>query len=118
MGWNGFYKTESLDTKKKLVKFFKRALELSYSYRIDIKDDSYCRVACITKTLEEIWDIVSTKNHNVCIDRTIQRNGIPDIDEGEVGFCTMMEKYDIFLYVFMTKENVTKLTEEFKLKKL
>lgn len=116
--WMGFYNTKKLDSITTLTKFFKRALELSYSYRIDIKDDSYSRISCKTKTLEEILNIISPENHNVCIDRTIQHTGTYDIDEGEVGFCTLNKKYDIFLFIFMTKENVIQLAKEFELEYL
>lgn len=115
--WNGFYSLKKLNDSQ-LLEFFERALELSYHYRIDIKDDSYSRTACTTLTLEHMKSIISSKNHNVCIDRTIQHSGNYHIDEGEVGFSTLSEKYDKFLYVFMTQENVTQLAKEFKLKQL
>jgi len=116
--WGGFFDMSHFKSDTHLRSFFEDALKLSYGNRIDIKDDTYARVICTTHTLSEVMDMISIVHHNVCIDRTIQNIYDFDIDDGEVGFCTMGEERDIFLYLFLSKENLHKLATDYKLKRL
>jgi hypothetical protein len=110
----GFYDLSKL-TKNQLKKFYKDAILLSYDSHVDILDCSisWTRQGCKDKTLQDMLDIVSTLNHNTCIDRTIQHSYSDTV--GEVGFCTLKHP-DYFLYCFLDRENFNKLIFKYDLK--
>lgn len=108
---SGFYKLNKL-SKETLVNFFKDAIFLSYDTHVEIKENAY-REIYSGKSIADMLDMISLENHNVCIDRSIQH---PSESYGEVGFCTMKGPQDLFLYIFLTLENLQKLIISYGLK--
>lgn len=111
---NGFYDMSSINTTKKLIKFYKRAIELSYNVMIHTLP-GYAREMDKSNSIENILKLVSPTTHNVCIDRFIYNMGVSCGDDGEVGFSTTFGESK-FLFCFMSRDNLWKLVSEFNLK--
>lgn len=116
---NGFYDLKPLNTKSKLIKFYTRAIMLSYRFNIDYLP-GISRELDKTMSLEKAFKLVSTSNHNVCIDRIAYNRGAfkesdSFIDVGEVGFSTLRGK-SLYLFIFMNRESFETLIKEFNLK--
>jgi len=124
----GFYRLEHLDTKT-LKKFYKDVLMMSYLVLLESKytDKHPSRRGSDNKyTISDFLRMVSSKNHNTCVDRSIQHRFtnsdgsieiMPDCDKGEIGFKLHMgldkEWHQISFYV--TLDNLKMLTEKYNL---
>jgi hypothetical protein len=108
----GFYKLSKLD-ETQLRSFFKDAIFLSYNTHIDILDinKSISRERCVTKTIQDMLNGVSIRNHNVCIDRSIQYE---NEKYGEIGYSTLKSP-DYFLYIFVGLDNLRELIKKYDL---
>jgi hypothetical protein len=125
---SGFYKLDHLNTKA-LKKFYKDVLMLSYFVILESKytETHPTRRGIDTKyTIADFMKMVSTKNHNVCVDRSIQGTFIrsdgstqlmTDSDKGEIGFRLSLDFdrhwHQITFYV--TLKNLKILTEKYEL---
>ena len=114
--WYGFYSLNKFKTDDSLKAFFKEALLLSSSFRINQKDDNYIRVESHDLSLNIVLDMASIKHHNFCIDRYLQ--DIHHGEGGEIGFCTMALDNDIFLYLHLSCDDLHALAKKHKLRKI
>lgn len=105
----GFYDLSIL-TNENLKEFFIDAIFLAYNVHIDILENRK-RERCTNKTIQDMLNIVSVENHNVCINRNIQ---LENCDYGEIGYCTLTSP-DYFLYIYVTLDNLKILTEKYNL---
>lgn len=117
--WNGQYSLKSIIDVNILKQLYKDALELSYESRCDIKNDDYIRILDQTITPQEwIDNILTLKTHNVIFNRWIYHSYLTmDTKCGEIGSCTMNLKYDKFLWIYVSLENLEILVEKYNLPK-
>lgn len=117
--WNGQYSLKSIIDVNILKQLYKDALELSYESRCDIKNDDYIRILDQTITPQEwIDNILILKTHNVIFNRWIYHSYLTmDTKCGEIGSCTMNLKYDKFLWIYVSLENLEILVEKYNLPK-
>lgn len=113
---NGFYDLRKLSTKK-LKAFFKDAVMYGYSAHLEHSPSWTRENFTGSSILEFIDEDCSKKTHNTCINRYLH-SGAEYEKYGEVGFCRLkeIEGKPSFLYVFMTLENLMKLTDKYNLK--
>jgi hypothetical protein len=115
--WYGFYEL-NFKTNDELKQFFKDSIDLCFEFRIDIKNESYIREKAVGLTLSYMLDNTNLKNLNVCVDRVVYNEGkIYDNQLGEIGYCTFDRDRDIFLWIYLSVENLNLLVEQYKLKK-
>jgi hypothetical protein len=109
----GFYNINKLSTVD-LKKFFKEAIMLSYDTHIDILDCdiSYSRQRDNTKTIQEMIDDSNSSYHNICIDRSIQYK---KSNYGEIGYVKISGNPQYFLYIYVSLDNLEKLTKKYNL---
>jgi hypothetical protein len=109
----GFYSLKNLSDTE-LKSFFTDAVMLSYNTYIDKLDanESWRRQNSNDKTIQEMIDNASVKNHNVCVDRSIQYDKTL---YGEVGYSTLIDVPDYLLYCLLTLDNLKILTEKYNL---
>lgn len=109
----GFYNIGKLD-EIALKNFFNEAILLSYNTVVHILDvnKSWTREITKDKTISEMIDGATPSKHNVCIDRSIQHN---TESYGEIGYCTIGENPEYFLYVYISLDNLKILTDKYEL---
>jgi len=108
----GFYDISKLGGKE-LKQFFTDAYNLSYDSRVDKLDiTSISRQKTADYSVQEMIDNCKVKHHNVCIDRSIQYSST---QYGEIGYCTITDNPDYFLYIYVTLENLKILTDKYNL---
>lgn len=110
---SGFYDISKLDDKE-LKQFFTDAHNLSYDSRVDKLDStsSWRRQNTDDYSVQEMIDNCKVKHHNVCIDRSIQYS---PTDYGEIGYCTIADDPDYFLWIYVTLDNLKILTDKYNL---
>ena len=108
----GFYDLSKMNIIK-LTEFFNDAIMLSYDTHIEILDvkQSWSRERCASKSIKEMLGMVSTINHNVCIDRSVQHSSE---EYGEVGF-SLIKSPDYFLYIYLSLPNLKTLVTKYNL---
>lgn len=114
---NGFYDMSVLTTEQ-LKAFYKEAVLMGYSAHLE-HSPSWTRENFSGSSMGEFIDEDCSKStHNTCIDRYMHSGGAEYEKYGEVGFCRLreIEGKPSFLYVFMTLENLKKLTDKYGLK--
>lgn len=114
----GFYNIQKLTTSQ-LRKFYKRAMMLSYEIRCESKYTEHNRWRGYSRkySIEDFLKMVSIKNHNVCIDRSIQHPDIEDTKHGDIGF-KLHSGYDEDWHqisFYLSLSNLEKLVTEFGL---
>lgn len=122
----GFYDIKKLDTKT-LKKFYKDALMLSFSVRCQSKyvEHQY-RGESKKYSISDFFKMVSVKNHNICIDRSIQHRFLkedgtiqimPDCEVGEIAFKLnyTFDKDWHQINFHISLENLKQLTEKYGL---
>jgi hypothetical protein len=119
VAWNGQYSLKAITELNTLKQLFRDSLELSFTSRCDVKDNSYRRVIDNSITPSEWIDTILTlKTHNVVFNRWVYNNyQIKDTKYGEIGSCTMNLEYDKFLWIYVSLENLELLVEKYNLPK-
>ena len=112
--WNGFFDVSKLDVET-LKKLYTEALTKSTNSHVDVlrslKRERYPEL-----TPEEYIETVLTKStHNVVIDRKAYYHD--SHIEGEIGSCTSAKNPELFLFIYLSLEDLYDLVEKFNLSK-
>lgn len=116
--WNGWYSTKYLDIVL-LKNLYNDALNLSTKSICDVKNDRYTRTLDSTITPKEwIETYLTRKNHNTVCNRFEYNKGQPWNEPiGEIGSCTLGLKYDKFLWIYVSLEDLEILVKKYRLNK-
>mgnify|MGYP000060581810 CR=1 FL=1 len=106
-----FYNIDSISIQKK-KKIINEAIYNCYEWHVDKLDcsKSFMRQQ-IKMSFEDIMLKLKTKSHF----QVIHRRNLYDGEYGEIGFCQEEKGVTYFLWIFVTLEELEKLTKKYKL---
>jgi hypothetical protein len=108
-----FYPIFKLD-KNKQLELFEEAKELSDTWYVHKKNESYIRENC-EMPWEKIIEIFLKDKRSPDHVTFIHRNSIDSENYLEIGFCTMSEPFDYFLYIILNKRHLNYLLKKYNI---
>jgi len=112
--WNGFFDVSKLDLDT-LKQLFTEALAKSTNSHVDILKGLTRERYPVMKPEEYIETVLSKSTHNVVIDRKAYYYN-SDTD-GEIGSCTLAKDPELFLFIYLSLEDLYGLVEKFNINK-
>lgn len=103
-----FYNTKDLnfETKKRILE---EAKKVCYEFQVDELISNNLQRKESKKTYNEMLKDFKIKDHFVVIKRTYP------LEHGEIGYCTIGENPEYFLFLFLTEEDLNNLVNKFHL---
>lgn len=116
--WNGFFNLSEIKDIETLKQLYRDALAVADSYHVDIlkgwRRERYDELSAE----DYIENYITLNTHNVVIDRfTYNRQANWAEQQGEIGSSTLRKNPDIFLFIYLSLDNLYAIVDKYKLSK-
>lgn len=112
--WNGFFDVSKLNTAT-LKQLYTEALAKSTNTHVDVRKDGKIERYPLMSPEEYIETVLTKSTHNVVIDRKAYYY-LGD-KEGEIASCTLGKDPELFLFIYLSLEDLYELVDKFNISK-